>query len=152
MHPVFAECTEKSVLRVRILPWDELWHILGPVERVEMEAAALESYRAVLHPLRMRRRADEDDPRLLAARKLVALVAEQFAGRFGSEVAKFETLEACREALAEFHHALMVEMPAGGWEAVCRCVAGGCGAGVSGVCGGKVRGRGGRDRPPGGDL
>ena len=110
MHPVFAECTEKSVLRARILPWDELWHILGPVDRVEMEAAALESYRAVLHPLRMRRRADEDDPRLLAARKLVALVAEQFAGRFGSEVAKFETLEACREALAEFHHALMVEI------------------------------------------
>ncbi len=109
-HAVFAEATGDSVFRLRLAPWDELWHICGTSERIEMDAPKLESYRAILHPLRMRRRADEDDPRILAARRLIAIVHDQFARRFGGDMARFDTLTACRKALADFHQALMVEV------------------------------------------
>lgn len=108
-HAVFAEASGDSVFRLRLAPWDELWHICGTSERIEMDAAKLESYRAILHPLRMRRRADEDDPHILAARRLIAIVHEQFVLRFGGELARFATLEECRNSLADFHHALTVE-------------------------------------------
>lgn len=112
-HAIFTEATGTSVFRLRLAPWDELWHICGTSERVEMDAPRLESYRAILHPLRMRRRADEDDPRILAARQLVAFVHEQFVREFGGELARFDTLAACRDALAGFHHALIVDVRLG---------------------------------------
>lgn len=109
-HPVFDGATPDSVLKLRLVPWDDRWHICGTAERMEMDADLLASYRAVLHPLRMRRRADEDDPRLLAARRLVAVIHEQFVARFGGELARFDRLQACRDALADFHHMLVIEL------------------------------------------
>jgi hypothetical protein len=108
-HAVFAQATASSIFRLRLVPWDDLWHICGTAERIEMDALKLESYRAVLHPLRMRRRADEGDSRILATRRLVAFIHGQFVRHFGGELAKFDTLAACRDALAEFHHSLLVD-------------------------------------------
>lgn len=101
-------------LRTRVVPWDECWRFSGIQQEVRLQGDE-ESLRAQLHPLRMRRRVDENDPRLLRARELVAFVHDRFVSHFGGEVARFENLDECREKLGEFHHDLILRdrMPDG---------------------------------------
>jgi hypothetical protein len=97
-----------ELIRTRIVPWEDAWRFSGVQQLLRVEGDnAEEILRRQLHPLRLHRKLDEDDPRLLAARRLVEFVHDRFVARFGHEIARFEDLSACRQALAEFHHELM---------------------------------------------
>ena len=108
-EPTLAPMPDGSVLRARVLPWDGGWILWGTAQLVTGESATETRARQMLHPLLVRRAADNDDPRLLAGRRLVKVVHDAFEQTFGAEWAEFETLAQCREKLAGLHHHLLTE-------------------------------------------
>ncbi len=99
-----------TFIRARVLPWNDHWLVGGTVQIIDPEAANETAFRETLHPLRVRRAADEKDPRLLAAREYIKIIHSEFVQRFGGELATFESLGACRKALADLHHHLVVTL------------------------------------------
>lgn len=109
-EPTLMKLADDSVVRARVLPWDDGWILWGTAQIVTGESATEGAARAMLHPLRVRRTADNDDPRLVAARRLVKLVHNEFQRVFGADWVEFASLEECREKLGAFHHDLMVKL------------------------------------------
>lgn len=102
-----------TYFRSRVVPWDDHFRFSGMQQTYKITGVNLAEadrlFREDLHPLRVRRKLDENDPRLLAARRLVAFAHDRFVARFGHEVARFANLAECRIKLGEFHHELIVE-------------------------------------------
>ena len=96
-----------ELLRTRLLPWDQQWLFSGIQEVTHLG----EGQKAQCpHPLDILRTVDEQDPRLLAARRLVGVISEQFRRQFGSDVALFDSLDDCRAKLADFHYFLQMTL------------------------------------------
>ena len=107
---MLASLSSGTLIRARVIPWDDQWMISGTAQVIDPASANQDAFKEMLHPLRVRRTADEDDPRLLSARGHVKTVHAQFVERFGGELATFKTLAECREALGQFHHQLTIEL------------------------------------------
>ena len=101
-----------QILRSRIVPWDDHWLFSGVQQLITVhDESGLEILKRQLHPLRLHRKVDNDDPRLLAAGRLTAFIHDRFVARFGHEVAQFDDLQGCRTALAAFHDELTHQTP-----------------------------------------
>ena len=101
---------EGTLIRARVLPWDDHWLISGTVQVIDQASGAEPPFKAILHPLRVRRWADENQPRLLKAREFVRIIHGEFIEQFGKAFASFASLEHCRKALAQLHHHLTMEL------------------------------------------
>lgn len=101
---------EGRFVRALLLPWDDLWLIAGTMHVVDEQRSDESVFRAMTHPLYTRRAIDEQDPRLVAARRLMKTICDRFVARFGGELATFDTIEQCREAMASLHFELVMEL------------------------------------------